>query len=332
MADLELSLAMALYDRVEPLLTGEVKPDGITLRRADTGGGGDWARQLEDNADDVAEMSFSFMLRAIGLGWGYRMLPVFHNRNFAYTATVVRLESGIRVGHPEDLKGKRVGLPDYQMSAALWTKGILHHEFGVKPEDVEWFAGRPDPFIPGEEKPFSPPPGVTLHPQPNDINVMLMEGKLDAIFSQGRVPRELSDPQRFSPLFPDAQQEASRYFKKTGIFPAHHATIVRESILREHPWVATSLLNAFNEAKKIAMQRFAQRAPSLMIFFNQALAQQRAAFGEDPYAYGLQASAKAIEAVQTFSYEQGLTQRKLPLEELIAEEVLHAEEQAPSPA
>ena len=334
MADLELTFTNTPNDRVEPLIRGEVKPEGITLHYTELPLNEVWNRQLEHSEYDLSEISISFMMRAMSLGqWGYRLIPIFHNRNFAYASTVIQLESGIRPGHPEDLKGKRIGLPDYQMSASMWAKGVLQHEFGVRPQDVEWFAGRPDPFIPGQEKPFSPPPGVTLHPQPNDINAMLLEGKLDAIFSQGRLPRELSDPQKFSPLFSDVPQEASRYFQKTGIFPAHHGTIVRESILREHPWVATSLLNAFNESKKVAMQRLGQRPPSLLIFFNQALAQQRAAFGEDPYAYGLQANAKAIEAAQTFSHDQGLTQRKQPLAEIMAEAILQAEgQEAPSPA
>jgi 4,5-dihydroxyphthalate decarboxylase len=325
MADINLTFTNTPNDRIEPLIRGEVKPEGITLHYTELPLNEIWVRQLEHSEYDLSEISISFMMRAMSLGtWAYRLLPIFHNRNFAYASTVIRLESGIRPGHPEDLKGKRIGLPDYQMSASMWAKGILQHEFGVRPQDVEWFAGRPDPFIPGEKGAFTPPPGVTLHPEPNDINTLLMEGKLDAIFSQGRLPPELSDLNKFAPLFPDIPGEAARYFQKTGIFPAHHATIVRESILREHPWVATSLLEAFNESKKLAMQRFQQRQPSLMIFFNQTMAQQRAVFGEDPFAYGLDANAKAIDAAQTFSYEQGLTQHKQPLEEIVAPAILQS--------
>ena len=173
MADLELSLTITPYDRVQPLITGEVKPEGITLRYTELSLQQIWRRQLEGDEFDVSEMSFSFFLRGRPLGWGYRLLPIFHNRNFSYTRIVVRRGSGIRRGHPEDLRGKRMGVVDYQMSAALWAKGILQHEFGVKPEDMEWFQGREPPPIPGEEHAFQPPPGVTLHRAPKELEVML---------------------------------------------------------------------------------------------------------------------------------------------------------------
>ena len=134
MPDLKLSLAIGATDRVMPLITGEVKPEGITLEFSDVPGPDIFYRQLKFNQFDVSEMSFSFFLMGRSKGLPYRLLPVFHNRNFFYTRILVRKASGIK--RPEDLKGKRVGNADYCQSLALWTRGILQHEFGVKPEDI----------------------------------------------------------------------------------------------------------------------------------------------------------------------------------------------------
>ena len=128
------------------------------------------------------------------------------------------------------------------------------------------------------------------------------------------------------PLFADPHAEAIRYFKKNGVYPTHHTTAIRESILEEHPWVATSLFDAFDTAKKLATERLYGRAPSLLMFGDQWIKEQRKVFGDDPYVYGLKANAKVIDMVQAYSVEQGLTERKQPLEEIFAEEVLLAEE------
>ena len=140
----------------------------------------------------------------------------------------------------------------------------------------------------------------------------------------GRPSGELANRERFSPLFPDAQQEATRYYQKTGIFPTHHVTIVRESIIQEHPWVTQSLFDAFEKSKKIAMDRLYQRPPTLFVFGNQTLARQRAIFGEDPYVYGLRSNTTVLDAAQTYSMEQGLTSRKQPWEEMFPKELIES--------
>ena len=203
MADLVLTFALThRWDRVQPLITGEVKPRDITLQYVQVATGKLWEAQLLEQAYDVSEMSFSFTLQAIPLGWDYRVLPVFHNRTFSYVNTLVRLDSGIRPGYPGDLKGKRVGVVDYTMTAALWARGILHHEFGIAPQDVEWFQGRAFPSIPGQSEPLAPIEGLMVQPPPNDINAMLAAGQLDAIFSVFPVTEStLSDRRRASGAF-----------------------------------------------------------------------------------------------------------------------------------
>jgi hypothetical protein len=144
MADLHLSFAMTPYDRMLPLIHGEVKPDGITLEYQGMPGAvpGVFYDQLKFQRYDVSEMSFSSFLIDRAKGWPYRILPVFHNRNFSYTSIAIRRASGIRQDHPEDLKGKRFAIGDYQQTGGLWIRGVLLHEFDVKPQDMVWYQTR----------------------------------------------------------------------------------------------------------------------------------------------------------------------------------------------
>src|SRR3990172_2360154 len=148
MADIKLSFACTPYDRVTPLITGEVKPDGITLECMPAPGGVPriFYDQIKFQRYDVSEMSMSSYLRMRSIKWPYYVLPVFHNRNFSYSYIHIRNGSGIRAGHPEALKGKSIGIGDYQQSLGLWTRGILQAEFGVKPEDMVWYQERGEHF------------------------------------------------------------------------------------------------------------------------------------------------------------------------------------------
>ena len=319
MPDLKLTMAISPWDRINPLLTGEVKPESITLEHHNIPLQDIWRRQLQDNEFDISEMSMSFTLQAIPLGWDYRVLPVFHNRTFSYVNTMIRLGSGIRQDHPKDMIGKRVGVVDYQMTAALWTRGILEHEFGVAPRGVEWFQGRPDPAIPGQTEPFRPPEGVVINPPPNNLEQLMADGTLDAMYSvHPSTSGPLADRSRFVPLFADGVAESERYYARTGIFPAHHATIVRKSMLDAHPWAAKSLLDAFIEAQRLTMERAMKEPPSVLVFSREMMERQRETFGDNPYAYGLAANATTIDLVQTFAVEHGMTQQKQPLTGFIA--------------
>ena len=334
MRELELTFAMANpNDRVMPLFTGEVKPESIALRCIDAHGVDLFYDQLKFQRYDLSEMSFSSFLMARPQGWGYVALPVFQVRAFQYTRALVRVAAGIE--RPEDLLDKRVGAAEYQLSSTVWTRGILQHEFGVKPEDMVWYQERAERYSHGAASNFRPPPGVTLHYAPTDFGTMFDRGELDVAFTYfpgsgiDRAKADISHDQRIRTLFDDPEGEAVRLYKKHHIFPMHHLTVVRESVLKEHPWVATSLMEAFERAKKLAIERLYQRPPSLLMFGTQWLERQRFVFGDDPYRYGIKANAKEIDLLQSYSLEQGLTERKQPWEELFAEEVLIAEEKLP---
>lgn len=325
LADLNLSFAITPYDRVLPLITGEVKPSGIVLDYEPNPSPSSaspvprmFFEQIKYQRYDVSEMSFSSFLIERAKGFPYVALPVFHNRNFRYTGIVVRDGSGIRQDQASDLKGKRFSIPDYQMSMALWTRGILQHEFGVVPQDLQWFQTRGERFSHTGASGTQLPAGVRLTFANAAESDLFARGEVDASMSFG------AQNPGVTTLFSDPVAEATRFYRKTGIFPPHHITVVRESIARQYPWVTLSLMDAFQRAKTVAMQR--TRDQSLFVFGQQYVQNERSLFGDDPWVYGVRANAAAIDMVQTISLEQGLTTRKAPLEEVFAEPVLIADE------
>ncbi|MBV9328049.1 MAG: hypothetical protein JO352_30410 [Chloroflexi bacterium] len=323
--DLNLSFAISPYDRVLPLISGEIRPSGVRLEYEPNPSPSSaspvprmFFEQIKYQRYDVSEMSFSSFLIERPKGFPYLALPVFHNRNFRYTNLVVRDGAGIRQDHPEDLKGKRFSIPDYQMSMALWTRGILQHEFNILPRDLQWFQTR------GERFSHTGASGTRL---PEGVQLTFANAVEAELFRRAEVDVSMSyaaGSPGVKSLFSDPQAEATRFYTKTGIFPPHHITVVRESIVQAHPWVALSLVDAFQLAKTIAQRRV--REQSLFVFNQQYVQNERALFGDDPWVYGIKANAAAIEMVQTISVEQGLTSHKASLEELFPESVIVADE------
>ena len=354
MVDIKLSFACTPYDRVQPLITGEVKPDGITLEFMPAPGGVPriFYDQIKFQRYDVSEMSMSSFLRMRSIKWPYRVLPVFHNRNFSYTYIHIRKGSGIRQGHPEDLKDKRIGIGDYQQTLGLWTRGVLQMEFGVKPEDMIWYQSRGQHFShtgASAEAGLPPPKNVDLRYTDTDFDTMFAKGELDAVTGLGLrggragmdgygrgggaggsagLERRGSGAQQVdvTTLFPDVRQEQTRFFKKTGVYPPNHCTIVRESIINEHPWVTLSLMEAFEEAKRLSIERLNQSPPSLLVWGPHFLRDVDEVFGPDPFPYGIKANAAAFDMAQTFSVQQKLTERKQPLDEIYPQEAFYREE------
>ncbi len=341
--DLVLSFAMTPYDRVLPLITGEVKPDGITLDYQGMPGAvpGVFYDQIKFQRYDISEFSMSSFIRTRQMGLPFRLLPIFHNRQFSYTNIWIRLDSGIRPGHPEDLKGKRIGIGDYQQSVGLWTRGSLLHEFGVADRDMIWYQERGEHYSHSGATGLQAPPGVDLRYATEDFATMYLKGDLDASIGMGAVSHsalersrsaDLTNHPNFTTLFPSPREEAIRYFKKNGVYQPHHVTVIRESIVKEHPWVARSLMEAFQASKELAIQRLRQQQPTLLVFGAQYLKEVRDVFGDDPFPYGLAANAKALDMAQTYSVEQSLSPRKQPWDEMLPEEIMIMEERLPEQA
>jgi 4,5-dihydroxyphthalate decarboxylase len=324
---LALSLAMARNPRTRPIFDSRVTAEGIDLVCSAIHPSELFWRQLRFADFDVSEMSFSSLLMTHCRGdTRWAGLPVFTTREFFHTRILVRRDAGIAV--PADLKGKRVGVPEYQMTAALWTRGILEHEFGVKPADMEFWMERGAGHSHGGATGFVPPPGVTVHtiPPDKDIGAMLLSGELDATlrYMRGRdgdlvdrATADLTGHPAVRPLF-DPLAEGARYYTKTGIFPINHGMVIKRAIAEAHPWVALNLYKAFVRANEIAET---ERAEHVAYHVAAGLAPQEA-LRTPLVRHGLKANRTVLETAARYSHEQGLTPRVVRLDEVFAPSTL----------
>jgi len=329
MADLQLSLIMGSNDRSRPVLDGSVKPDGIELTSTVAHPSEIFWRQLRFQEFDVSEMSLSSLFMAMAHGnRDWIALPIFTSRRFFHTWSWVRTDSGIH--QPQDLKGKRVGVPEYQQTAALWSRGVLKHEFGVEPADIDWWMERTEERSHGGATGFQPPAGVRFNRIPGDqsIGTLLADGKLDAtllyltdnnLVDRSRITLE-GNPD-FRLLFPNPAAEGRRYFEKTGIYPINHGMVVRRSIYEQHPWVALNIFNAFRQARDRSAARLRELA-STHLELGLLGPEARQALAVDPYPYGVKSNQKVLETVAEYSHEQGLTPRVMQMEEIFAPSTL----------
>jgi 4,5-dihydroxyphthalate decarboxylase len=329
LANLQLSIALSSNDRTRPIISGEVRPDGIDLIPTVLHPSEMFWRQLHFAEFDISEMSLSSLLIDIAHGDSQWMaLPVFTSRSFFHTGAWVRVDRGI--DSPEQLKGKQVGVPEYQQTAALWARGVLHHEFGVPATDIEWHMERTPERSHGGATGFRPPAGIKLNqiPPEKSIGSMLLSGELDAtllyipdnnLVDRSRENLEASSKVRL--LFPDQAAEGVRYYQKTGIYHINHGMVVRRSILEQHPWVALNIFNAMRRAKETVTTRTKELTD---VYFRLGLfpPEARKALAVDPFAYGVKSNQHILETITQYSFEQGLTPRKLSLEEVFAPSTL----------
>lgn len=327
MARLTLKIALTDGPRTRPILDGRVKPDGIDLKIEVLNPPEMFLRQLHGAEFDASEMSLSSLLITIAQGdTRFVGLPVFTSRRFFHTLAVVRADAGIQT--PADLKGKRVGVPEYQMTAALWSRAALQHVYGVAPQDMEWHMERLPEASHGGATGFQPPAGVKLHyiPKETSIAQMLLDGELDAAVpffgnGPGVLDRsvKLDGESRVRPLFPSTDAEGRHYFDVTGFYPINHGMVVKREVYEQHPWVVLNLFNAFNRAKALVD---AHAHTLAMPYFETGLLAPTRWPIPDIYAYGVRANRPLLEAIAGFSHEQGLTPRRLALEEVFARQTL----------
>jgi 4,5-dihydroxyphthalate decarboxylase len=321
---LELSIALSENENTRAVLDGRIAPDAIKLHPTALHPSEMFWRQLKFAEFDVSEMSMSSLTIATSQGpTQWVALPVFTTREFFHLRILVRVASGIE--KPADLKGKRVGVPEYQQTAAIWGRGVLQHEFGVHPREMEFFMERTPETSHGGSTGFKAPEGVTVHQIPPTTNIgeMMVRGELDAtllyLTNSNLVDRsriDLFNDIRFKPLF-DRAAESNRYFAKTGIYQINHGMVIRRSILERYPWAALNIYNAFAEARAEVIRA---RDTALHRHFEPGLIGDdvRRALATDPMAYGVKGNHKVLETITQYVHEQGLTERRVALEEMFA--------------
>jgi 4,5-dihydroxyphthalate decarboxylase len=320
-----LSLAcLDNYDRTRPLLDGSVKARGIQLLTVTHPPGGILFRRVAQQTEfDIAEMSTSTFMTMKSRGDDrYIGIPVFPSRNFRHGFVFINRRSGII--RPEDLAGKSVGMSEYQTTAALWQRTFLQDDYGVRANQIEWLEGglnepdRPERYhvdMPSDIHLSRIGPGQTL-------NQMLEEGKLDAVIGPG-TPECFRRASHIERLFPDFRSVEKDYYKRTGYFPIMHMVVLRREIYQEYPWVAQSIFEAFESAKASGLERLRKTGilACALPWLLSDLEEIEEVFGGDHWPYGISKNAALLERMTQASFEQGLSAKKLAVQELFATEM-----------
>jgi len=325
MPALRLTLACWDYDRTRALMDGTVAPDGIELVYLNQPVEETFFRMMRYREFDCSEMSLSSYVASLqAQNPPFVAIPVFPSRFFRHSCIFVSAKSGIR--QPADLKGKRIGVPEYQMTAPVWIRGILSDDHGVKVTDVEHYSG-------GEEEPgrdeklkLDLPPNIRLRAIPGDktLSRMLADGELDALVT-ARAPSTFhQEPDKVKRLFPNYVEVEKDYYRRTKIFPTMHTVVIRRDVYAKNPWVAQSLYKAFAEAKAKAYALYDQTAalPAMVPWLVAELEEARREMGEDWWPYGLEPNRKVLETFLRYHHEQGLSRRRFTPDELFARETL----------
>ncbi len=317
-----LTVGCGAYDRTWPLIASKIEVEGINL---------DWTilppeqaflRGMVEEEFDLAEMSFSTYLLQVSRGENpYVAIPVFLSRSFRHSAIYISTKAGIE--KPEDLKGRTIGVPEYQLTANLWARGILSDEYGVRAEDVTWAIGDIDTVGRKEKVPVGLPDRIPHYDIGPDETLwgLMQAGKVDAIIAP-RAPAAFNagDP-GISRLFAELKPTEQEYFKKTGIFPIMHLFGIRKDVLAANPGIAGRLFKAFEAARAHAQQELHQVAYLyiMMPWLVDQMNEIDTIMGEDYWSYGLEKNRFVIETMCRNSYEQGISERLLTPEELFAE-------------
>ncbi|HWO40427.1 MAG TPA: ABC transporter substrate-binding protein [Candidatus Eisenbacteria bacterium] len=334
MPKLSLSFISAYNERVEPLMNGTIEAEGIELIPTYSHPSETFWRQLKFREFEIGEMSMSSFLIARERGFDMVAIPVFPSRRLFHTELSYHVDSGIR--EPKDLDGKRLGVAEYQQTAALWIRGILEHDFGVSQYRIHWYMERTEEMSHGGATGFKPPEGISFARIPPDKSLasMLLAHELDAapiaspwLLRDNALDRSSRitggrDWSKIQPLFPDRMAEGARFVKKHGFLPVNHTYTIRGDLYRKHPWIAFNLYTGFLKAKEHFNRSLLERAPTALFFAPEYLARTRELLGDDPFPYGIRANRAMLDTITEYSREQGLTSRKIQIEELFAESTL----------
>ena len=321
MSRLPITIATWDYDRVRALTDGRVAVEGCDVNYITMPVEECFERAFFHGEFEVAEIGFSPFLIALSRGpTPYVAVPVFLSRMFRHSAVYIRSDRGI--DGPADLRGKRIGVPEYQMSAVMWFRGYLKDEFGIEPKDINWVQaglenpGRRDKF------PLNLPEGFPLTSRKDvALSKLLADGEIDGIMSARTPSCYVDGHPKVRRLFPDYRATERDYYKKTGIFPIMHALGIRRDIYESHRWLAASLFKAFLKAKRLAEAEFVETT-ALKIGLPWVTAEYEATtavMGRDFWSYGVDANRRTLATMARYSYEQGLAVRQVAVEEMFAQ-------------
>lgn len=325
MSRLNLTIAFSDYDRVAALSGGLVQPDGIDLNFLTLPVEETFFRMARHAEFDVAEMSLSSYCMTLARDpVPFIAIPVFPSRVFRHGSMFVSTKSGIE--RPEQLAGKRIGYPEYQMTAPVWMRGILADEHGVKPSDVLHFSGGVEQPGRIEKLKLNLPPSIrwqAIAPE-QTLATMLADGEVDALLA-ARPPSTLySRPDDVRRLFPNHADDERAYYKRTGIFPIMHTVVIRRELYQSQRWIAQSLLKAFTLAQRKTYDDLneSHAFKAMLPWLPAHVAEARTLMGDDWWPYGFEANRHVLDTFLRYHHEQGLSAERLAPEQLFAPESL----------
>jgi 4,5-dihydroxyphthalate decarboxylase len=325
MTRIPLTLACWNYDRTRALLEGRIRPDGVDLNCLTLPVEETFFRMLRHREFDAAEMSLSsYVLSLFEPDRPFIAIPVFPSRVFRHSGIYVHAAGGIK--KPQDLTGKRVGTPEYQMTAGVWIRGILSDEYGVPPDSVVYVTGGEEEPNRPEKLPLDLPPRIRVEPigPKQTLSSMLARGEIDALYAarapscfrcgDGSVKRLFDD-------FPRAERE---YFHRTGIFPIMHTVVIRRDVYERSRWVAQSLYKAFRAAQQETYADLGEDAAlkAMLPWLPAHVEETRREMGEDFWPYGIEKNRRTLATFLRYSHEQGLAKHLLEPDQLFAPETL----------
>jgi 4,5-dihydroxyphthalate decarboxylase len=321
MSKLKLTIALSDYDHTRDLATGRVPIEGIEANVLDFEVEEIFYRFTLHREWEVSEMSGAkFVAQVSGDRPDILGIPVFPSRVFRLSNIYVNTDSGIE--KPEDLKGKRIGTPEWAQTASVYTRGWLTDHVGIKLQDVDWRQAGVDQPGRVEKVSLNLPKGVKCTPEPeHSLSEMLGDGTLDAAFSAHAPQAFVDGHPKIRRLFPDYQTAEAAYYKETGVFPIMHVIAIRKDVLDANPWVAGNLLKAFEEAKARSIARALEiTASRFPVPWVTATTEERMKLlGDDYFPYGIEPNRRTLEAFLKWCYEQGVAKTHLKPEDLFPE-------------
>jgi 4,5-dihydroxyphthalate decarboxylase len=325
--NLQLTLACWDYDRTRPIMENRVQFDGIDLTYLNLVVEETFFRQMRHHEFDVSEISFSsYLVSLFQEPPPFIAIPTFPSRSFRHSGIYINAGAGIR--EPKDLIGKRIGCAEYQLTANVWIRGILHDDYGVAPSSYTTCIGGLEETGRIEKAALSLPPQIRTERigESETLSAMLEKGEIDALFSPRAPSSFIKGTGTVRRLFEDTQKAEREYFERTRIFPIMHLIAIRRDVYEAARWVAQSLYKGFADAQRLAYEDLHQTAALkvMLPWLIQHVADTERLMGKDFWAYGYKPNVEAVNRLLRYHHEQGLSRRQLSPEEIFAPESLES--------
>ena len=327
MSKLRMTVACWNYDRTRSLMDGTVQPDGIDLNYLNLPVEETFFRMIRNREFDAAEMSLSsYTVSTFRDPKPFVAIPIFPSRMFRHSSIYISANAGIR--EPKDLIGKRIGVPEFQMTAPVWIRGILSDHYGVPVDSVTYLTGGEEETGRIEKQKLDLPPGIRIQPigETQTLSAMLAAGEIDALYTARRPSTFTTAPGKVARLFPNFVEVEKQYFRDTGIFPIMHTVVIRREVYEQNRWVAQSLFKAFAESQRHTYDDLYVTAALKVTlpWLTAQIEETRALMGGDYWPYGFEPNRNALATFLRYHHEQGLSKTLRTPEELFAPEAMES--------